>query len=119
MEEKDYIGTVIPLEEEWPSERLQQYILAELRESCQWALKKKQELELDNRDARMLGVSYKERKAFTVKIEALDMLFAKWRARGIEYSKKKVKVSDLVRTEDLSYIHTLGFEWHLRGAILW
>lgn len=114
----DYVETVLKLEAEWPPERLRQYILDYLRNSCQWAQQKKMELELDNRDARMLGVPYSQRKAISVKIDALDQLFAKWRARGIEYKNLEIKVSDIVQPEDLSYIQGMGFEWHLRSAII-
>lgn len=114
----DYIETVEKLKGEWPETRLRQYILTELRESCQWAKTKREELERENKEARIRGVAYSERKKYTVQIEALNDLFAKWRSRGIKYTKSPIQITDIVQAEDMNYIHSLGFEWCLRSAIL-
>lgn len=114
----DYVEKVLALETEWPPERLQDYTLAYLRESCKWAQQKKKELELENKEARRKGVSYEKRQKCTMQIGVLDELFVKWRDRGIEYKRHPVKVDYFVQPTDLPYIEALGFEWHLRAAII-
>lgn len=114
----DYLGTVLALEAEWPKEKLQTYVLDELRESCRWARQKQRELELENKESRRKGVSYKEREKCTMRIGVLEGLFEKWKARGIEYKKHLVKVNYFVQPEDVPYIEALGFEWYLRSAII-
>lgn len=117
--ETDYVETVFKLREEWPETRLRQYILEQLRESCLWAKKKREEMEIENKEARVKGVSYAERKKYSTKIEALDHLFLKWRNRGIKYTKSPIQIQDIIQPEDLSYVQALGFEWHLRSAMIW
>lgn len=115
--ETDYIEQIKLLESEWPENKLRKFIADHLRESCEFALKKRSELEIENKDARMKGVSYAKRKRYTMRIETADFHFKKWKEMGISYSKRLPKMSDLVRPEDMSYIHNFGFEEHVKNVL--
>lgn len=119
MTERDYIVLMDDLQKEWPPERLHQFTLDYLRESCQWALEKRKELERENKELRQKGVSYKQRQAYTVKINALDSLFNKWKIRGIKYKREFPRFCDIVQPEDIPYIDAVGFEMHLRSALIY
>ena len=115
----DYVEAVQELEKKWTPDRLRGYILDYLRESCMWVNEKKIEVENENAEARRKGLSYTERKKYSTQLTALDELFLKWRNRGIKYKMATVRVQDLVHPDDLELIHSNGFEWHLRSAIIW
>lgn len=105
---------ILDLQKEWPEDRLRKYMLAELRESCEWAKKKKEVLELENRELRRKGVSYKDRQRVSIKIQVLADLFQKWRDQGVEYSKNPMKLTEFVAPEDIGWIQVVGLERHLR-----
>lgn len=107
------------LEKEWPTQRLREFALEKMRDSCKWALDKRAALELENKEARAKGVPYSERKKFTVKIEALNGLFQKWKRRGIYYNTHPVVLHEVVQPEDLDYIHSIRFERFLETALSW
>lgn len=115
----DYTELVMQLEKEWPAQRLRDFSLDYWRESCKWALARRDGIELENKEARVRGVPYAERKKYSVQIEALNGLFLKWKNRGVYYDRHPIKMHELVQPEDLPYIHSVGFEQHLRSALCW
>lgn len=117
--ELDYASEVMRLEEEWPQEKLRALVVGTMRDMCQFALKKREQLEIENKEMRARGISYAERKICSAKIDMADKLFNKWRDMGIKYSKGQLEVYDFVQPDDMEYIHTMGFEQHIKSALLW
>lgn len=115
----DYIDIMLKAQAEWPEQKLQTFILDYLRENCEWAINKRNELEVENKEARSKGISYQERKNYSVKIEALNHLFQKWKERGLFYKKHPLSVASLLAPEDLEYIHSVGVEKHIQSVVSW
>lgn len=113
-----YDAFIEKLEQEWPSERLKEFVLTRKREGCKWAVKKIEALELENRDARVKGVSFKERQTYTTKINALKKLFSEYREQGIYWSKQTPHVIQFAKPVDVEFIQSRGFETHLKLAII-
>lgn len=108
------------LEVEWPPARVKEFVMNYLRESCQWAFKRREEIELENKDARIKGVSYKDRKKYSVQLEALNDLLRKWRKMGIEFDGKTPTINDFIRDEgDIELIHKLGVEHQIKSVIVY
>lgn len=108
------------LELEWPPDRVKSFVTSYLRESCQWAIKRREDIEFYNKDARIKGVSYKDRKKYSVQIQALNELFIKWRERGIKYSRQDMNINDFIRNEgDLELIHKLGVEHQIKSMLVY
>lgn len=116
--QEEWLKFRVDLNLEWPPERIKEYILAELRRKCEWYLKKREALELENRDARVKGVSFKDRQHYSAKITALNGLFADTKAKGLKYSKQDLSIRDFVKPIDAEVVHTKGFENHLKFALI-
>src|SRR5690606_20039417 len=84
------------LEKEWTPERLKEYVLARMRERYQRTAKYVQQLELENKDARMRGVSYKDRTSFTAKIKTGLEVLRQYTQEGKEAKRKTYRIRDMV-----------------------
>lgn len=104
---------------EWPPEKIKAVLLSELRRLYASAVKLIEEAELENRDARVNGKSYKERKVLVAKIDL-----------GNEILKELVKRSEVIKSritftakdfitddDNLPAIERLGFEGFLRELV--
>lgn len=113
-----WVGFQDELCHEYPTEVVKALVLAELRRKCEWYTQKIKEIELENKDARQRGVSFKERQKYSTQIETLKQLFKETRLKGIEYSKRNVFATDFVRPGDIEVVHSRGFEKHLKYALI-
>lgn len=112
---KEYEAFLQELEKEWTPDKLKEWLLATTRNKCEWALKKIQELELGNRDARVKGMSYKERtEKYTKKIDAGRRVFEQWKQQGLQFKRGTYTVRDVVKPTDVPFIQERGMERHLR-----
>lgn len=116
---QEYHAWLTALETEWPPNRVKQAILEEFRRKCEWTLKKRETLEISNRDARSRGVSYAERKKTSSQIEALTKLFNEYKARGLEYKKRNdIYARNFLTPLDVIVCEEKGFEHILRVFIM-
>lgn len=116
---KDYNAFIYELAQEWPPERLKEYVLQQLRDKYASAAKYLQKLEVDNRDARARGVSYKEReKTFTAKIRGGHEYIRELKKRGQEAKTWDYTLSGWVGPMDAAYVQEHGLEKHLKYAVL-
>lgn len=106
------------LEQEWPPERIREYVVQDLRNRYQQTARFIQKLELDNRDARVRGVSYKDRQSFTAKIKIGHDLVRKIQKAGTEAKRANYHVRSMVRPTDTPLIFRDGFEKHLQYTVL-
>lgn len=111
----DYHDFLTELEKEWPPERIKEWVVEEKRRHYQNTAKYIQKLELDNRDARVRGVSYKEReKTFTAKMATARKVLAQVKQEGLDVKKQTFAVRELVSPLDVPFIESQGFEKHIR-----
>lgn len=114
----EYAQFLTNLNIEWPAERVKEFILAELRRKCEWCVKRTQEIEFENRDARTKGVSFKDRQKYSKQLEELKKLFHDLRAKGVEYSKQNLLAQQFVTPIHAQVILSDGFEKYLKLAII-
>lgn len=100
------------LEKEWSPERIKEHLLSEMRAKYARAKKYLSKLELDNRDARVAGMSYKERQTFTVKIRGGQEALKDYVRRGDEIKKTEYTVRTLMPL-DMPYVQKEGYEKYL------
>lgn len=117
--QNEYHAFIAELEKEWTPEKIKEWVLASYRAKCEWGLKRVKELELENRDARVKGMSYKERtEKYTKKIDAGRRVFEQWRQEGIHAKGVTFTVKDLVKPLDVPFIQARGMDRHLRMFFL-
>lgn len=104
---------VTELEKEWSPERIRDHVLSQMRDKYVRAKKYLAKLELDNRDARVQGLSYKDRQTFTVKIKGGDLALKEITSRGEQYKKENFSVREIVSPLDMPVIQKQGFEKYL------
>ena len=104
------------LEKEWPATRIKEWRLERKRTLYSKAKKKVADLELTNRDARVRGESYKERKRYTDQLNLGNTVLALLASEGTELKTSvPIAVHDLVTPYDAGYILKYGFEEYLRA----
>lgn len=121
------------LADEWPESRIRQLLednknrLLQLkREEYRKTAIRLKELELENRDARAKGMSYKDRKVYTQKIKAghqLVQLIKQEVTLINKFSFPKFKAPDLVDPSDMPFVKRIGFEafigWKYPDSAYW
>lgn len=116
---KEYDIFLDELAVEWTPEKLKEWVLTNYRSKCEWALKRVKELELENRDARVRGMSYKERvEKYNKKITAGRNVFEAWRKQGIEATRMTFNVRAMVKPLDMPFIQERGMDRFLRMFFL-
>jgi hypothetical protein len=120
QEFKDFVTV---MDDQWPEERVKQFFngkkegyIAELRANYDLVKKAIGDTELRNRDARVKGVSFKDRQHFAENLKLGDKLL-----KQIEESAKEMKamqaesynVRELMKPGDMSFIKEAGMEKHL------
>lgn len=101
------------LEGTWTPDAIKEYVLGQMRAKYTSGKKYLVQLELDNRDARVQGKSYKERQTYTSKIKGGDVFLKETAKKGDEYKRHVFSVRDIVTPFDMATIQTLGFEKYL------
>lgn len=99
---------------QYPPERVIRLVVESKREEYRKTALLMQTLELANRDARVRGVSYKDREScFTVKLKTGHKIATALRKQAEEIKKRKISVHQIVRPTDMALIKEKGFEHHL------
>lgn len=110
---RQYELLLTEIEKEWTPKRIKDFIVERKR----WLYKRSAELiqktELENRDARMKGVSYKDRKRFTSKIKAGYSYVADIKKAAHEAKIRNYEVRSLIRPRDVSLVERFGFQGYL------
>lgn len=117
-EQSLYDAFIVRLNLEWPSDRIKAFMLEDYRERCRMCLEKEKVLEIENKDARRMGMSFTERRVFTERIKGIRQLFNEYRDVGLRVKKGSFSATDLVTPSDMALINTHGFEYVLRRAII-
>lgn len=113
-----YDAFIAMLESEWPPDRLKEYVIDVKRNRYNWVAKKIQELELKNKDERIRGVSFKDRKHYSSKIDVLQKMLEETKQQGIECGKKSFTVKQFVTPLSTDFINKHGFALHLKYATM-
>lgn len=106
------------LEGTWTPDAIKKHVLEQMRAKYLRAKKYLEKLELDNRDARVQGVSFKDRQAITKKIAGGQISLKEIAKRGEEYKHSTFTVKDIVTPLDMGYIQKEGFEKYLEFTYL-
>jgi hypothetical protein len=106
------------LEKEWPPERVKEAVLSLMRERYQKTALYIKKLELDNRDARVRGVSYKERQKNHHRIEVGTRVLKEYAEEGKAAAKVTFTVKDMVTPLDMDQVQKEGFEKYLYKTYL-
>lgn len=114
VEYRKFLGALIS---EWPHERIKEWVLAAKRVEYQRSVRHIKKLELDNRDARVRGVSFKERQRYHRLIEIGYARLDAIRKEGIAAKTVTYSALDYVQSFDMATIKARGFEKHLEYAI--
>ena len=119
LDTKQYFEAFLKeLEAVWSPTTIKEYLLEEKRRQYQQTVKHITKLELENRDARVRGDSYKARESFTVKIRTGHQLLREIKQQATEYKQWTFGVRDVVKPLDVPFVQREGFEKHLRYAVL-
>lgn len=113
-----FAAFISKLEEEWPSDKIKEYVVQKKRERYQSTARFIQKLELDNRDARVRGVSFKDRQSFTVKINIGHKVLKDLQKEGNDAKRHTYPVRQLVGPLDMQFIQEMGFEKWLNHNII-
>src|SRR4051812_46916887 len=70
--QKIFDECVAKIEAEWPPERVKEWLIANERSKYAFFKKRRTEVEIENREARMRGISYQARARFGKQLEALE-----------------------------------------------
>lgn len=121
----DLVAFVEDVEKEWTPERITRWLLERERSRYAFYKRRRKEVEIENKEARMRGVSYKDRQKYSRQLVALEGLLIESEAKGKD-------LSHCVKTEfykgpaslyitdhfDAEFIHSRGFESYLRCATM-
>ena len=116
--EGEFAEFCLDLEAEWPPDRIKSFLLDEYRDRCKRCLEKEKELEVENRDQRAQGASYKDRKIYSTRIIAIRQLFNEYRSIGLRLKKMTFTARQFVTPSQMALIQSRGFETTLRLAII-
>lgn len=121
---RKYWKFVESIEEEWPPKRIAEWMLEQERRHYKFYRKRRGEVELENRDARQRGMSYKERQKYARQLVALDRLMVQSEENGkrLAWDLQTGFVVTMARLFigplDVDFIHSRGFEAHLKYATM-
>lgn len=113
-----YDAFIATLRNDWTPSRILAHLTDEQRKNYKSTAYFIQKLELDNRDARVRGVSYKERQSFTAKIKTGYKLLQDIQRSIPTLKSKNITVDGLVRPSDMGFIQQYGFGEYLRQNVL-
>ena len=109
-----YESLLTGLEQEWPSRKIQQFLL----ERNKWLQQRTKELiektELENRDARTKGESYQQRKRFTSKISVGYKYLLELEMKAMDIKEGRYSVRGMVKPADVSLVERFGFARYLK-----
>lgn len=111
---KEWESFLVELEREWTPKRIKDFVLERKRLLYKRSALLIKKTELENRDARTNGVSFKDRQKFARKINA-----GYGYVRQLKIDAAKAKMTDysvrtMVTPSDFSIISRMGFEEFLR-----
>lgn len=105
------------LEKEWTPERIREVVIQKRRNDYQSTARLIQKIELDNRDARVRGMSYKDREStFTVKLTIGKQLLQNIKQKAYEDKKRTYILRELISPVDMPFIRQEGFEKFLNSS---
>lgn len=103
---------------EWTPARLKEWLLQHKRDLYAAAARSLQAVELENKDARIKGVSFKERTTtFTAKADKLRRIAHGIKQDGLAVKKATFDIETYVQPEDMPAILEGGMEKHLKYAL--
>ena len=101
------------LDREWTCERIRDFLVEKKREAYKDTAILVNKLELQNRDARVKGVSFKERKTFIEKIATGHRLAIDIQKEVHQIKRGQYKASTMVSPIDYPVIQEQGFDKYL------
>lgn len=107
----------VELAMEWTPERIKTVIVDELRNAYASSKKLLAKYELKNRDARVAGKSYTERKPLAALIDAGNKVLKEVEQRGNLAKSMTFTVKDFMDEDSLEAVERLGFEGFLRESV--
>lgn len=116
---EEYEAFLQQLEEEWPAERIKAHVVEHRRKQYVSTKAYIEKLENQNRDARVQGVSYAERKPTSDKIALGQKVLADIVTQGNEAKRATYGVRYIVQPTDMPRIQEKGFEHHLNNTLCW
>lgn len=102
------------LEQEWPPERLKEWINAYYVNRYKSTQEFIEKLETKNRDDRVRGVSFKDREPLSKKISVGGKVLADIKAQAEQAKKYNYNVHNFVELVDMPYVKARGFEAQLK-----
>lgn len=114
----DYVAFVEELEAQWPPERIKALVLEHKRKMCEKILAEIKQLELDNKEARIRGVSYKDRQSFTAKIKVRRTVFNWVREEGLQAKRGTFYAREFATPDFVPLIQKYGFEQRIINAFI-
>ncbi len=98
------------IEKEWPPSRIKEFVIQHHRDTYAKCGKMIGDVELENRDDRVKGVSFLERKKHTDKMKMLYDHATRSAKRGIDAKALIYDVRVMVEPTDMIFIERSGFE---------
>lgn len=114
----EYLEFLVDLDQQYPPEKLKEMVLTELRRSYRQAGLRLKELEAENRNARIAGMSYKDRQSFTEKLKAGQRVAKELKDLANHVKANPPDIFKMVTPLDAPRIQERGFETWLNSALL-
>jgi len=102
------------IEKEWPPSRIKEFIVQHHRDTYAKCGKMIGDVELENRDDRIKGVSFAERRKHTDKMKRLYDYASHSAKRGIDAKALVYDVRIMVEPTDMIFIERSGFKEFLK-----
>lgn len=102
------------IEKQWPPSRIKEFIVQHHRDTYAKCGKRIREVELENRDDRIRGVSFANRKKHADKMKFLYDYATHSAKRGIDAKSLVYDVRLMVEPTDMILIERSGFEFFLK-----
>jgi hypothetical protein len=107
------------VEEEWPPERIWDYVLSRKRRGYLFFTSKMKELEGRNAEDRRRGVPYSKRREYGGKIDALERLVAAAEREGRALKAEGLKPARAyLSPDDMAFVREHGFARHLNLRVM-